>query len=344
MAISSSQFMHLPEIKRIAVIRRNGFGDLLCTTPLLQLLKEKFPLSSLTLLVNQSNASILPYMNFHEERIIFPKGNKYFSILGTAYRLRSKKFDLAISAKTSPMKLMNFFLFALKAKQTVAFIDASWHSSLVSKGIPYNEKEKRLKHQALKSLNLLDPSFKEVPEKFYPKIKIPLKEHESYKKQMQDKIYPLHGKGPLIFISASYNRLSSNPGEDGYCNILNRLYKTHSFQTLISSMSKNREEAEKISKKLLCPSIVIENDDFSSFVNLLQISDIVFTGDGGAMHIAASLGKAQVALFGETSLKEWRPLNSRAICLHDPVHVNNINKEHIMRALIQLINMTKYYE
>lgn len=40
----------------IAIIRRNGLGDLLCTVPLVHYLKETFPDASQTLFVDARNA------------------------------------------------------------------------------------------------------------------------------------------------------------------------------------------------------------------------------------------------------------------------------------------------
>ncbi|HEX8948596.1 MAG TPA: glycosyltransferase family 9 protein, partial [Dissulfurispiraceae bacterium] len=42
-------------------------------------------------------------------------------------------------------------------------------------------------------------------------------------------------------------------------------------------------------------------------ISALSIADLVVCGDGGAMHIAAALGKPIVTMWGSTNPDRWRP-------------------------------------
>jgi ADP-heptose:LPS heptosyltransferase len=44
-----------------------------------------------------------------------------------------------------------------------------------------------------------------------------------------------------------------------------------------------------------------------SLIGAISICDAVICSDGGAMHIAAALGKPVVALFGDSPVGRWRP-------------------------------------
>lgn len=61
--------------------------------------------------------------------------------------------------------------------------------------------------------------------------------------------------------------------------------------------------------------------------------DLCFFGEGGSMHMAASLNIPQVVLFGFTSVKTWAPLSNLATILHDDSDVNNIPLDNIYMAL-----------
>ena len=47
--------------------------------------------------------------------------------------------------------------------------------------------------------------------------------------------------------------------------------------------------------------------DLGNLIAGLSLVDGVITPDGGAMHLAAALGKPVVALFGDSPVTRWRP-------------------------------------
>src|ERR1700733_3395601 len=156
---------------KIAIVRRNGLGDLLCAYPLILYLQNKMQGASITLFIDRRNAPLIPYLPPVDEFVVFPaKGNKYWNLFCMGRRYR-KKFDLAISAKTSPMKLNNLFLYWLKAKERIAYVDKSWHSLLINRPLPFDPIVTRTMHQALKGLKTIAPELEEVPKKFYPTLR-----------------------------------------------------------------------------------------------------------------------------------------------------------------------------
>ena len=67
--------------------------------------------------------------------------------------------------------------------------------------------------------------------------------------------------------------------------------------------------------------------------------DAVICPDGGAMHIAAGLGKPIVALFGDATPEHWRPWGVRHILLkaEHTGCVAEISPQHVADALLNLI-------
>jgi ADP-heptose:LPS heptosyltransferase len=57
---------------------------------------------------------------------------------------------------------------------------------------------------------------------------------------------------------------------------------------------------------------------WDGLIALVDESDLVVSGNTGVMHVAAALGKKQVALHGPTNPKIWGPLNSRAKVVSSP--------------------------
>jgi ADP-heptose:LPS heptosyltransferase len=53
--------------------------------------------------------------------------------------------------------------------------------------------------------------------------------------------------------------------------------------------------------------VPVATPDLKTLIAALSLADRVICPDGGAMHLAAALGKPVVALFGDSPVERWRP-------------------------------------
>jgi ADP-heptose:LPS heptosyltransferase len=316
----------------IAILRRNGLGDLLCAFPLILYLKKTFPECSITLFIDQRNAPLIPYLPKVNHVVVFPaKGNKYWNLYRASRPFRNK-FDMAISAKTSPMKLNNFFLYCLRAKERIAYVDDNWHARLINRPIPYCPSEAKKLHQALKGLHTVAPDLREVPQEFYPNIHVP--------KEIKGKYVAGQPAGlPVVLISATTTKPSNRLDIDRYASILNSLHQKIPLSVRIIGQKNDRLRADAIAMRLQMQVQVHFPRNFDEFMVLLGASDLFFVGDGGVAHIGAALGKHIVALYGETNPEEWRPLSKKADIFYHPAHVDRLPPDAIYEALKRKIDI-----
>ncbi len=97
--------------RRILVVRRDNIGDLICTTPLLHTLRQAMPEAYLAVLVNSYNSAVLrgnpdvdevfSYDKLKHRRGIVGKITAAFARIGLLAKMRMRRFDLAILAKSS---------------------------------------------------------------------------------------------------------------------------------------------------------------------------------------------------------------------------------------------------
>lgn len=315
-------------MNKVAILRRNGLGDLLCAFPLVLYLRKNFPHTSLTLFVDRRNAPLIPYLPPVEEVVIFPsKGNKYWNLYRTARRFRNT-FDLAISAKTSPMKLSNLFLFWLKAKERLAYVDKSWHRHLINHPLMYDPAKAKKMHQALKGLKMVAPNVEDVPEELYPRLHIPETIREKYLFAFDQ---------TTILMNATITNPASRFCIDRLGALLNRMYRHVPFHVVIVGQKQDKSRAHAIASRLTMSTSVHFPRNFDEFMVLLEACDLYFVGDGGIAHLGAALGKKEVVLYGETNPIEWGPLSKEAETFYDPVHVNHLSDEEIYQALMRKI-------
>lgn len=329
-------------IKKIAIVRRNGLGDLLCAMPLVHHCRKLMPEASITLFVDARCAPLLPYLQGYDEAIVFHKRiiNRYIGALWTALKHRNRQFDLVVSAKTVPMKLINFILWTLNGDQRMAVVDESWHSCFINCKVPQNVVSDFSVHQAVSSLRILSPEINAIPLEYHPRLVISQQVAPPpciARLKLFQRDVAKDSEVPLLMISVTNNREASFLGLEGYEAILNKIAHTKKFQVVVSCEEKDNELAEKLIKKLKMPAIVISTKTLDEFLHLLNAVDVIFVGDGGIMHMAAALNKRQLVLFGSTRLEQWRPLSSQAICLHHPTDVKNIDQGSILQALSTLL-------
>lgn len=305
-------------MKKIAIVRRNGLGDLICALPLVRYLRQQG--AQITLFVDQRNHVLLPYIPEACETVVLPSGgNKYLQLLKVARRYRKERFDVAISAKTSPMKLMNCFLFALGAQERIAAVDQRWHRRLINSPRLYDPQASMQTHQALKCLRLVAPEMTALSPSLYPSLRVAGKAETSL-------------PGPYLVISATTTRPESRFTPERYADIVNRIDRPCSV--LILSQQAERPRAEAIARRLTLPHEVIVPDSFATFMLWLNLSDLYFIGDGGIGHLGAALGKPGVVAYGdETTCPQWHPLSEQVKTFSHAKGVNAIPSEQLVTAL-----------
>ncbi|MDP1835877.1 MAG: glycosyltransferase family 9 protein [Chlamydiales bacterium] len=305
------------QAQNIAIIRRNGLGDLLCAMPLVSYCRKQAPNAEITLFVDRRNAPLTPYLKGFDEIHVFTRGNKYLAACLAGFKHRGKSFDIAIAAKPTPMKLMSFSLFALGAEKRIAVTDKGIVSRLVNSPQPMKPEGSR--HQALAILQLVAPEIQELPRELYPKLHMPFAAKPN--------------AIPVLFVSLTNNRQASSLGVEGHQRVLNALAKDVHFKTLISCESRDIAKAKALSAKLTMDHEVSPSYSIDQLLLQLQRSDAVFVGDGGVMHLAAALDKPQVVLFGRPIDTQWHPLSDKATWHVAHEHVLDICVDSVVEDL-----------
>ncbi|CEE94140.1 conserved hypothetical protein [Xenorhabdus nematophila str. Anatoliense] len=316
---------------KIAILRRNGLGDLICTQPLIKFLQEKYPNAEISLFISPDNVELARYLIPNININIIPKGNKYLAILKSALKFRQKRFDIAISAKPTPMKLNNLFLWVLGAKDRYAVVsDNHWHSKLINN--PVKQEQVNGYHQALKVLRIFSPNETQLSSSIFPCI------------TLDNKNQVTNLDSPTILFSVSNNRKNSLINNERLTLIAQKIRSCYpEAKFIISSLNNDIFLAENLKSRIGKNSEVVISDSLDSFLNLLNNMTLIIVGDGGICHLAAALQKKLIALYGVTRPENWAPLatESNCITLYDPKNVNNIDLDKIYSSIFSLLGSLK---
>src|SRR5664279_3893890 len=127
--------MILPSPRRILVVRRDNIGDLVCTTPLLSVLRGRFPEARITALVNSYNAPVLNGNPEVDEICVYRKAKHrkpgesklriWLETWRLIQRLRSESFDGVIVATPGYQQGALRFARWVRAKRGIAYGEAA---------------------------------------------------------------------------------------------------------------------------------------------------------------------------------------------------------------------------
>ncbi len=281
---------------RILILRRDNIGDLVCTTPLLQALRVQLPQAWLGALVTTYNAEVLAGNPALDEIFVYEKlkhrSGSLLSHLRTRLRqishLRQQRLDFVLVPAPAPQALK--LARSLKPGRVIAS-QTSYNSRL---------------HEVERVFEL-GHSFG-VTGKPGPMRVTPGPQAVSrLKKQLGDE--------PLVAIHISARRPAQCWPLARYVALAAALAKQTRVLLLWAPGSKDNprhpgddEAAAEMSSTLRTDRVIpLPTPDLTTLITALSLAECVVCPDGGAMHLAAALGKPVLALFGDSPVSRWRP-------------------------------------
>lgn len=163
---------------KIIILKRDKLGDLLLTTPMLQILKELYPKAKLSVIAPESSAWILKDAPFIDKLYSYPQP-KFFSLRSIAsiflqitifLKIRKEQYDIAIAAGGEYSHRSIKRLLWMKAKRTISFVPKNKIIKGVTDPISEPDNEKKGPHESQRIIELLAPIIKSKKKINFPNI------------------------------------------------------------------------------------------------------------------------------------------------------------------------------
>ena len=305
------------QMPRILVIRRDNIGDLVCTTPLLTGLRRQFPQAWIGVFANSYNAPIIE-RNADIDALFAYRKAKHVGIiaLGVAIErvrlimtLRRADLDYALLATTSFQPRSIRLARAFGARQVVVFADASQTAprldqSIVPAGAALTEVEEVYRIGAPLGLGGAPPPLALTPD--------PVEVNRAL-----GAVSAWRTAGLVIGIHISARKPSQRWPINRFAAVMRALAATYgvSFMLFWSPGSETSPTHPGDDEKAAAlQGLAVERrmrpwptHTLAQLVGGIAACDTMVMSDGGAMHIAAALGKPIVGLFGGSDATRWRP-------------------------------------
>lgn len=328
---------------KILLIRRDNIGDLILTTPLIATLAQKYQVS---MLVNSYNQGVLagnPHINrIHTYTKLHHRepGQSAFSALlhrlKTMLAIRRANYDVAIVAGPKWDRHSLRWAKISGAKRVVAIGKnlPDW----VTDQLPESNKSQHMV-EALDALSRhlgCDQSPGKL-ELFVPESAI----EQAVQKYAIDRTLPIYG------LQISARKVQQRWPETYFIALAHRLAQREKCQILLfwspgaaDNPLHPGDDDKALTIIAACQDISlipIKTNNLQEVMVGMSLCDQILTSDGGAMHIAAGVGKPIVALFGNSDPILWAPWKVPHKIIADPNQtVSNINVDEVYNSFVEL--------
>jgi heptosyltransferase-3 len=337
---------------KFLVIRRDNIGDLVCTTPLFSALRAHFPSAEICALVNSYNVAVLENNPDIDAVYAYTKAKHrpagkslvavYWERAALLLKLRRAHFDYAIlagSLQSTPRALQ--LARAVGPRRIVGYVEPGREHSKIDLPVAYPGDESG--HEAELVFKLLEPlgiQGQPPPAKVRPD---PVSVGQAL-----EKIAPPPGKR-LIGVHISARKPSQRWPTDRFIEFIGELARagTMSFVLFWSPGDEtnplhpgdDHKAGEILSALAGLPVTGYPTHRLQELIAALSLCDAVICSDGGAMHLAAGLGKPILCFFGKSASSRWRPWGVPHVLLQPPsLEVKDISTDDALKGFTRLLN------
>jgi ADP-heptose:LPS heptosyltransferase len=308
---------------KFLIVRRDNIGDLLCTTPMIHTLRQHYPEARIDALVNSYNSPVLTnnpdldnyyfYIKAKHRGIGETALGVYWKRLKLMFQLRALKYDLVILAGDGNLKRQLGLVRWLSPRQIIGFQPEGLTPSLLDTPVPRCTDG----HEAERSYQLLAPlGITGAPPALvlYPKPELVA--------QLRQRLLPNDSADPsanppVVALHISARKVKQRWPVERFAELAHRLHARYGCRFMLfwspgaaDNPHHPGDDEKAAALKAACaglPLIPCPTSELDELVAGLSLTDQVICADGGAMHVAAGLGKPIVCLFGNSDAARWYP-------------------------------------
>ena len=303
-------------LKKILILRPDGIGDLLNSTPAISLLRRSYPDAHIAVLVRPLNAEILIGNPDVDEVLIYDRTGEHKRLwerLKFFHRLRKTGYDLVVVMYTASW--YNFLAYASGAKYRVGRYQKRFKSTLTH---PCRQTyAKGTVHEVERNLDLVriicDNEIAS-PSQNAKSFDLVLNLSAEEKRWAHDYIQKLGISEDDFFVcihpgGSSFDKLWT---EDGYAQIADRLVNQFGAKILILHGHSESKLANDIQRRITHDVVICAPESLCQLAALINCCKLFVCNDSGPMHVAAALDVPTVAIFGPTDHVRWAPRSLNA--------------------------------
>ncbi|MDA8390081.1 MAG: glycosyltransferase family 9 protein [Gammaproteobacteria bacterium] len=337
--------------RRILVIRRDNIGDLVCTTPLFAALRRRFPAAHIALLTNTYAAPVVHNNPDLDAVYVYAKAKHvpawgrpaaYWRRAQTLAQLRRVRFDWILLAAASYYR---------RGIQLARWLNAPAIGFGGDKGEKAGldcvvARPERALHEVEDIFRLLEPLG--IDGNAIPKLTLVADPAEEARARA---FLGAKTRRAIVAVHISARHPSNRWTVAGYVALVRGLIAKGFVVVLLWSPGAAKDPghpgddalAATIREQIGSADLVVyPTRGLEKLIGMLAVCAGAVLSDGGAMHIAAALGKPLVCFFGDSDASRWHPWQTPHVVLQKPSRrVADILPEEALSAFDVLMARTQ---
>lgn len=335
-------------VARILIIRQhNQLGDMLCATPLLRAVRQRYPDAFLALLTSPVNHAVMMHHPALDETILFDKrrflaGGRIhpLHLIRFVRALRGRAFDLVVVPATVSMSATSDLLaYATGARWRVGVgaLEGSANPSafLYTEAVPLSWDGKGTVHQTVRnmdvarSLGLPDPgselNMALIPDEL---------EHAARK-------WPRRMGRRAIAFHVGAGKVPNRWPADRFAHIIDVVVGEMGCDVFMICGPMDHEPVQAVASALHVDVQHVTNESIRAVASCLSRLDLLVSNDTGVMHVGAAVGIPVLSLFGPTDPGQWAPKGPRHRYIKSRSgSMTDISVEQVLQAIKEMTGST----
>lgn len=308
-----------PEPKRILVIRLDRIGDVVLSTPVLSVLRQRYPNSFIAMMVRTPCRELVEDHSALDKVILYDKDGEHRGIASTirfARKLSTFHFDTALILHPSNRSHWIPALAGIPVR--IGYNRKS--GMLLTHRLPHRKQEGS-QHEASYSLEMLKV-FGIKPPSPTPSLPIQEKAVRRIRDLLSDGRVSEGTR--LIAIHPSASCISKRWMPKRFAEVADRLIQEHKAAIVLLAGKGHEAHARETARAMCEPVLDLSGQlGLAETIALLSESQLLISNDSGPVHMAAAVGTPVVDIFGRNqrglSPLRWGPLGEGHKILHKEV-------------------------
>lgn len=330
---SSNTRIDFQKISKILIVRLGKIGDLVVTSFVFEIFKNKFPKIEIHLLTLPSNKEVIKY-NPNLTKVFYSKKN--LSLYFKLFSIRKEKYDMMLDFNDNPSST-SAMLFRYAKARIKAGYDFTKYNRVINFKIKPLRKENT--HIIERMKNFLMQLGLHVEENL---IKPFFYLGSDVLAEVRTELMPAENQH-LIMINLSAGAKIRYWSDEKWISLISLIQaNNNNFSIILLSTEEDFIHKEKIATTL---KLKIYNQGmFTSiqhFAAYIQCAKLLITPDTSAVHIASAFGIPTIALFPnpEWNFVSWQPYRvANRVIKSSTENVNDISVEEVFSKFKSLIN------
>lgn len=297
-------------IRRILVLRTDGLGDLVMSSPMFPALKRAFPNARVTVLAANWSRDLVPLVPGIDDVLFLDAPwvtgggvSAWAGLFETIRRLRNEDFDLGIDPRGDFRNNLLMFLAGIPRRVGFAITGGDyWLTDVIPAGA-----DRHLRSFARAVVEYLAP---DIPcDSFLPFIRLPESGKNAASAFLAERSGGRSPSRPIVVIHPAARWSGRQWPIERYAAVADRLAADHGAIIILTGSASERPVTQVVGNKcsIARPIDAAGIISFNGFLGLLALADLFIGVDSGPMHLADALGSPVIALVGPALAQTIRP-------------------------------------